>query len=453
MKKTNTTSGWAFAAIFSAPLVAAVAVITFSPNYAQRPASVVRQSPIGGDFLQEWIGGQIVVQGQTARLYDPQFTQALQHDPVLLGFRWTEREYYPMVYPPFYYRLVSPLSHLSLSSAARIWCLLNALSFSVGLTWLACRLRDSLRGGVWLIAASGLFHPLLLSLNMGQKSGFLLLLLVATYDLARQGRSFWGGVAFGCIVFKPHLAVVIGPAMLFNRQVSFVLGAMIPLGMAAASSLLMGVDVCGDFLEVCRGAGHYSTQPGYSLVDAQNILGASQFALGDWSLALSRGLAVAAAAAAIGLLWLVIRRGMDVRSKHFGLQFSALIVGTILLSPHFLTYDLSILLIPMLLVAASLMSDAESTESVDSQPSLARAPWQWGLIGIFFCAIGICRPLAEATGVPISVAMLGGWLALLARETIVVLPVTKPNQTAKSSGLWTRKANAASVAPANGPAK
>jgi hypothetical protein len=138
------------------------AIFLGSPNF--RPASGPDASPFGGDVLQEWIGGYIVCRGDYGRFYDVSYAQSLEHDEHLVGFAWRQGEYFPMVYPPFYYLFVAPLSWLPFSLAALLWAGLMILAYLA-----AWRLFEkyALRTGkhagptAWLLPLSLLFMPLI----------------------------------------------------------------------------------------------------------------------------------------------------------------------------------------------------------------------------------------------------------------------------------------------------
>jgi hypothetical protein len=46
------------------PFLCLIGVLTFSPNY-RWDDKVPRTDPFGGDFLQEWVGGKIVLSAKT----------------------------------------------------------------------------------------------------------------------------------------------------------------------------------------------------------------------------------------------------------------------------------------------------------------------------------------------------------------------------------------------------
>ncbi len=448
----------ACALIFAIPIIASIVIVVTNPNYSSAPAGVVRESPIGSDFVQEWIGGHIVASGQSSRLYDDRWTRELQHDPSLLGFRWDEREYYPMVYPPFYYWLVSPLSRLFLPTAATIWCLLNAIAFSTSLALLAYHLRERLGNWVWIMALGGIFQPLLLSLSMGQKSGFLLLILAASFVLLQRGQKLSSGVVFGLIVFKPHLGLVIGLTMLLKRQYRFAFAAMLPVAAATGISIGMGSEVCRGFWQVGIGAVSYTDNAGYSLAEAHHLWGACKLAIPDSASSFRIVVGLLLGMLIVWSLGSCLRGKIDTRSDKFSLQFSAMILATILLSPHFFTYDLSILLLPMLLVGSSLAPTVAAYGKERKLESAGQSSAQGWVIGIAFVSAGLFATLAITTGISFSVALLCVWLWLLSRE---LNPRSKTIDSQadgdayaeKSSGFCRRKTIAATTAPANGPAR
>jgi hypothetical protein len=210
------TTTWAVAATL---LVAGLACLA-SPNFHAGfdPA----RGPLGGDFLQEWIGGYLVRSGQAARLYDGPYVRALEHDAGLVGFDWSGQRYLPMVYPPFYYALVSPLSLLPLGAAGVVWAALMILFLAATQVLLARGLEGPGGRSAWLWPCAILFAPLVQNLTSGQKGTVLLLLFAATYVLFRRGRPFWAGVVFGLLAFKPQLTLVIGAAMLAKGRIALV---------------------------------------------------------------------------------------------------------------------------------------------------------------------------------------------------------------------------------------
>ena len=175
------------------PIVVAILIVATSPNYRLAPRQsdgqpMVRETPLGADFVQEYVGGSIYASDQREKLYDFDHFNAREHDPELTGFRWPEEDYFPMVYPPFYYAAMSPWSWLDYSAAMVVWALLIGTAVSAS-GWLLSRLYPPCRNNIGLLmVGSILFVPIISNITMGQKGNFLLLILAATFGLLHQKR-------------------------------------------------------------------------------------------------------------------------------------------------------------------------------------------------------------------------------------------------------------------------
>ncbi|MFT5302281.1 MAG: hypothetical protein ACI814_003095, partial [Mariniblastus sp.] len=65
--------------VLALPLLVVVLLLVFSPNF--QTIEGPRSAPLGGDFLQEWIGATVIAGGESSRLYDAEYVQGLEHDP------------------------------------------------------------------------------------------------------------------------------------------------------------------------------------------------------------------------------------------------------------------------------------------------------------------------------------------------------------------------------------
>lgn len=342
-----------------------------SPNFRYRDSATA--NPYAGDFMQEWIGGHIVQAGNHGRFYDVQYAQQLQHNSALVGYSWDEDQYLPLVYPPFYYAAVSPLALLTFHQAAWVWAGLMLLCFAAsavllagavhqkwglfGLAWqdknekLADRKKQWMALLPWALPAAVLFVPLLENFSSSQKGTVCLLILTGTFLLLDRSRPFWAGVLFGLLAFKPQLTLVIGLAMLLKGQWRFVAGGAITGALLVAACLAVGTDVSWQYFQFSTTTTAYMQTSGYDLYKSHSILGMFEL-LRSWSEmpALNRIIAWATYLLVIALVWKVLRKGITPGKPLFTLQYSALVVATVLLSPHLFTYDLTILLLPMFLL-------------------------------------------------------------------------------------------------------
>jgi hypothetical protein len=405
-----------------------VAAYALSPNF--RFAEVRSEGPFAGDFLQEWLGGSIVLYGDYTRFYDPDYAQALQHDPQLVGFEFPSRQYLPIVYPPFYYVLISPLSLVPVWLAAWIWavlmvgCLAGALAMLAG--YAANRLRRTLPDAralatgasgtadlrrclvaalPWALPAALLYQPLLESLTSNQKGTVCLLLLTATFLLLNRGRPLAAGMVFGLLAFKPQLALVIAAAMLLKRQWRFVGGGAVTGAALAAVSLMLGFDVCRQYVAFATGTADYLSTGGYALEKSHCLYGFFALLLGGAGPA-ARVATLAAAAGVVYLLARLLRGPLVPGTPRLAIQFSGLVVATVLLSPHLFTYDLTILLLPMFLLAVEITDGSEF-------PAADRRRLTVILVTLFILP-GVSVTIASTSGVQLTVPVLVAMLFLVA---------------------------------------
>ena len=396
--------------LYATAWAAAAALIVFalvdcaSPNF--RPDFDPTLGPYGGDFLQEWIGGYVVCTGQAARLYDAPFVRRLQHDADLIGFDWNADRHLPMVYPPFYYAAVSPLSLLPMPAAALAWAAIVLLFLVATQVLLARTLAAPPGRTAWLWPCAVLFAPLLENLTSNQKATVLLFLFAATYVLLRRGRSFAAGAVFGLLAFKPQLAILIGAAMLWKRQWRFVAGAAATVLALLLISLSMGIDACRDYLAFSTSTPDYLLTAGYDLAKSHSWYGFFHLALGGASDAAIRWASLAAVAATVGVVVWLTSGPLQAKSNRFVAQYSGLVVASVLVSPHLLTYDLTVLLLPAVLLGVEL-----TTQETTRAPIARRIA---AAVVVLLLVCNVSTPLARACGIQVSVLAMFGLLAGLA---------------------------------------
>ena len=349
-QKTETnrsTTPWRSGAwLVAIPFLLFVAIGWFAPNFTNQDSSQVRVDPLGGDYLQEYAGGVLIGdQSQDNQLYNLTLSRQIQHDEERLGFAWDESRFFPMVYPPFYYAAISPLSKLAYPTAMRVWLFLMVGFLIAGLLWLKRSLN--VHNGILLVAC--LAAPLLLSLTTGQKSSVLFFVLVSTFCLLRSNKPFLAGAAFGLIAFKPHLGIPIGLFMLARRQWSFVTGCLLMVGCLVVASLATGMDNCADYFSLTLGFTDYVHNGGYHLEQGFSLWSAWQLALSDRTLA--KFFTVTFSLIVIGGTAFLLRKPECHQGDNLLRSFSAMILATVLVSPHLYAYDLAMLLVPTILLS------------------------------------------------------------------------------------------------------
>jgi Glycosyltransferase family 87 len=386
-------------------------LLAASPNF--RPSSDVRVSPLAGDFLQEWIGGQMLRHGDHTRFYDPEYAQEWEHRTDVVGWQWNEADYFPMVYPPFYYALVMPLSYFPFMAACLVWVAIMGALYLLS-WWLWLQLPGENRShslASWCLPGSLFFMPLIENFTSCQKGSVLLLILTGTYSLLVRGRPLVAGLVFGCLAFKPQYALPIALVMLCKRQWWFVLGGAMTGGGLVAVCGCLGLDLCQQYVEFSRHATEYLHSGGYDLSKSHSWHGFFSLL---WSYAPSAGGVISVCTTAAWLITVVIvarslRGECQPGSTTFAYQFSSLVICTVLLSPHVYTYDLTMLLLPLGLLF-------QHRQKLLDHPSSQYLPQ---LAILAFCGLGISPAIARATHVQISVLLM---LAMLVGLSSAIAP-------------------------------
>ncbi len=408
-------------------LLVLAALIAFSPNFRQEhdPGA----SPFAGDFLQEYLGGYLIWEGDHERFYHLDYAIAMQHDPAVMGITFHRDQWLPIIYPPFYYLLVSPLYLLPFKTAAYVWLGLMALCLAITVVLLVRAHPDHPMLMVWFLPAAMLFAPLLENFASSQKGTPALLILTGTYLLLRRPappslsasggegrvREFAAGLVFGLLAFKPQLTLVIGFAMLLKRQWPFVLGGIMTGVVLVGLSLLVGSEACRQYLRISQQMAEYIETPGFQLEKMHCWYGFFKLLLQGRELWLVQAATVLASAVTVALLARLLRGPLQFSTPRFALQFAGLVAGTVLLSPHLLTYDLTILLLPIALLAVNLSALPERRTA---------AVW---LLVLLYASAGVSPALAEITRVQVTVLLLFAWLIATVGVT---LRVTQPSRGA-----------------------
>jgi hypothetical protein len=121
----------------------------------------------------------------------------------------------------------------------------------------------------------------------------------------------------------------------------------------------------------------------------------------------------------LAIVWHLLRGPLDFRSERFSIQYAGLVLATVLVSPRLLTYDLTLVLLPVFLLARAVALRPAWLEARRSQLILAAI--------FLFVGASACQPIAHMTKLHVgTMAMLGVvlFLARVNREPIadVVLP-------------------------------
>ena len=122
-----------------------------------------------------------------------------------------------------------------------------------------------------------------------------------------------------------------------------------------------------------------------------------------------RILAVTASLASLGLLVPIWRGPWNRRQPDFAVKLAAVMVATLLTSPHLLHYDVLLAALPAVLWFRASRSPAQADLRNTVKPIL--------LAG--FCWLAIAEPVARLTHLQLSPLLMFWWMASLARVGVV----------------------------------
>jgi hypothetical protein len=300
----------------------------------------------GTDFLHLYTLGSIALEHRGADLYNmnAQARLAAQRVPAAAGIR-----YIPL-YPPQVSIFFAPMARYSYSRMLVVWLAASALLYAL-CTYVVWRTCHSLRQEkveclVLAMAFPGFFHLIL----WGQASAVALVCFTLAYLALRQEKEFLAGLALGMLMFKPQLGLAASVVFLAIRRWKVMLGA----ALSAAAQVLVAWAYYGwgplrDWMRMVLG-----------VIDSLSVLEPKLYQTHSlrtfWNLLLIPphiSLALYVISSSLVLVGAVMawRSRLPLPVRH-----SALLLTTVLVSPHLIVYDMVILAPAFLLLADWLMA-------------------------------------------------------------------------------------------------
>lgn len=320
------------------------------------------------------VGGHIVLEGASSRLYDLE-QQASTQEKIVVGAPVTrppagkhsssgtasqagvlaaeghDPTYYGglhfFVSPPFVAYLFAPLAAAPYSVGILIWT-----GFSMLLLILSLRL-------IWPIVpylhrygfASVVFisistAPAFLLLAVGQDAAIALFLFALGLRLLLARRDLLAGCILGLGVYKPQL-FLLAPVLLLLQRRWRGLGAWIGVAalLTGISVLLVGLDGMRSYLSLLT-SDLYRVR--VDLQQSQNMISLIALLRSLGLDAVATVVGVGAAFVLVAAFWPVVAKPTD--STGFTLLYAAMILISVLITPHVLVYDAVILFIPALVL-------------------------------------------------------------------------------------------------------
>jgi hypothetical protein len=307
------------------------------------------------DFTVYYTAGKMLREGRRAQLYDPRAQQAVQQE--FATDSNLRRGPLPYIHPPFEALLFLPLTYLSYPAAFGLWNLIN-LGVLFGVSLVLRRSLVSLRRfRLWeLVLACLAFFPVLANFHQGQDAILLLLLFVLGFSALSRNADFAAGCWLGLGVFKFQFVIPLALILALWRGRKLALGFAVVASVAALASLaLIGWH---EALRYPVYVWHIVSSPSLGGLPARLMPNLVGLASGWPSLENASGpLQWVAVVASAGLLIAVARMGkLASHPEMFKLNLACAVITAVLVGYNTNTYDLSVLILPLAVLADHCLS-------------------------------------------------------------------------------------------------
>lgn len=366
------------------------------------PAQVLSQRT--SDFLQYYSAGHEVIAGHAADAY--RWTPMLNEEQAIAyPYRVPVNVFQPFfIYPPIAALLFAFFALLPYDVARFVWFIVSAVALAASLLLLERTLGLTGRAAAAFRFAAIIFLPVFQTLFQGQVTGFLLLAFAAAAAFLVRGEPLLAGVSLSVVTVKPQLLVVVLPVLLVRgrwKVLAAFTAAVVVEGLVAL--VVLGPATTAGYLRVMLALPTWGTTSGLML----NGAGESLYGLAHALLAgraADLGWFVAAVVVLVAsCLYAWVARGAAV-------PFVLAVIGGLLISPHLILYDLTLLLLP----AVTAWGLARS-KGVKLVPTLL----------LFYFAVVAALPVELLSPVrlsPLVMLALGGVLVWLDRTQPSALP-------------------------------
>jgi hypothetical protein len=301
----------------------------------------------GTDFLHFYTLGALALAPRGGALYDmsAQAQVAAERAPEA-----AHTAYLPL-YGPQVSLVFAPFALLPYGAALVAWWLVTTFIYAICVRaiWKTCSHLHEYAGTVALAAFAypAFFHLI----AWGQTSALALACFTGAYLLMRRERWFAAGLVLGCLAFKPQLGLAAGCVFLLARSWRVIGGALL----AGVAQILVGWAYYG--MQTMREYVRHTMEIPQVLALLEPRMYQTHSLRTFWEMlvpwpSVALGLYVVSAVVVLALATWCWKS-----SQPLGLRYSALLLATVLVSPHLTVYDLVILAPALLLTADWLMAN------------------------------------------------------------------------------------------------
>jgi len=366
----------------------------------------------GADFVHFYTIGDLVRTSRSELLYDFAGQHKVQGELVPEA---ADLVYLP-VYPPQAAIVFAPFSAFTYQPAVLLWLALTIVCYAA-IAWAAWRpVSSQLSDPVFVTAAAAAFPPFWQLVLHGQTTIIVLAAFCLGWLALERRRPFLAGCAFALMAVKPQFGLTLAVVTLARRDWPVVLGAVVSIALQAGIAYaLLDTTVFPDFLQMARVAAERSDLLEPKSFQSHSILTVARLAPSELETVLWIG-------ASALVLWSAAR--VWCLPAPLRLRLSAVIIASVLVSPHLMVYDATVLALPLIWMSAAVREMR--------QPDAAS--WAWAAIYLLFATF--LAPTAGIIGVQLSVLLLVGLFVLVTRlcHESAFTPVLIPQQSPQRLG-------------------
>ena len=303
------------------------------------------------DWFTFWGGGRGVL--QSANIYNSTTWATITREN---GSTWFPNPIF--IFAPPTAILFAPFAALRVDVAAFVWTFCSALFIVLAVIILARELRWQRAKSLAPLLSLGLlfFLPVLLTLLMGQISALVLVLVVSAAVLWDRGAWFAGGLLLGLAIVKPQPVAFLLPMLalwtIWHQRWRALGGLLLSFALSALATFAL----FPNFLSEWQGA--MLSKVGGVSARMPTVWGITADLLGATLLATLSAVTLILVVVAIGV-WLIARW----RARVLELT-SALLIGSVIVSPYLWNYDQVVLIAPLVVALARLDQRTRDARSV-----------------------------------------------------------------------------------------
>lgn len=231
-------------------------------------------------------------------------------------------------YPPPALVLFAPLSRFDYDTSLFLWLSVSILSI-LGATYALTK--------NWIITLLACVTPFVLWGGVTGQTGLIsAAILVAGYLARERDKPFLSGLIFGCLIFKPHLALALPFCFIATKEWKVIIGGITSVAfMIVLSYVLFGAEAWAEFFANFGNNSSFTLQEKTSVYERIPTIFITIFGLFD-NLTLATSLHAIGALLAIVTCVYIWRNSEDMIAK-----LTCLFITPALISPYFFDYDLS----------------------------------------------------------------------------------------------------------------